>query len=73
MTNQILSIQIENLPLVGYLRLTQVLKIIPVCKATWWNGCKSGIYPKPYKLGPNITAWKVKDIIECAQSFPPAE
>ena len=46
----------------GFLRLPQVLKLIPVCRATWWNGCKSGRFPKPVKLGPRTTAWRVEDI-----------
>ena len=46
----------------GFLRLPQVLTLIPVCPATWWNGCKSGRFPKPVKLGPRTTAWRVEDI-----------
>nr|WP_244470515.1 AlpA family phage regulatory protein [Microvirga vignae] len=34
---------------------------IPVSKSTWWAG-KDGRYPKPVKLGPRITAWRVEDI-----------
>lgn len=47
---------------VGFLRLPQVLKLIPVCRATWWAGCKTGRFPKPVKLGPRTTAWKAEDI-----------
>lgn len=36
--------------------------LIPVCKTSWWNGVKSGRFPKPVKLGPRITAWKSEDI-----------
>ncbi|WP_421825920.1 helix-turn-helix transcriptional regulator [Larkinella sp.] len=46
----------------GFLRLEQVLQLIPVSKATWWNGCKSGRFPPPFKLAPRITAWKASDI-----------
>lgn len=46
----------------GFLRLEQVLQLIPVSKATWWNGCRSGQFPKPYKLAPRVTAWKTIDI-----------
>lgn len=53
----------------GFLRLPDVLKLIPVSKATWWNGCKSGRFPKPYKLTPRTTAWKVSDIQECMDNF----
>lgn len=53
----------------GFLRLEQVLQLIPVSKATWWNGCKSGLFPKPYKLAPRITAWKASDIQDCMNNF----
>lgn len=53
----------------GFVRLPEVLKLIPVCKATWWNGCRTGKFPKPYKLGMRTTAWKVKDIKACLQNF----
>ena len=35
---------------------------IPVSKSTWWAGVKSGRFPKPVKLGPRTTAWRVEDI-----------
>ena len=53
-----------NLPEVGYLRLSQILNIIPISKSAWWEGCRSGLYPKPVKLGPRTTTWRVEDIRE---------
>ena len=53
-----------NLPEVGYLRLSQILNIIPISKSAWWEGCRSGLYPKPVKLGPRTTAWREEDIRE---------
>lgn len=62
----------NDLPKAGFLRLPQILgdkkttppipPIIPVGKSTWWEGVKSGRYPKPVKLGPRTTAWRVEDI-----------
>lgn len=46
----------------GFLRLHQVLSLIPVGRSTWWAGVKDGRYPKPVKLGPRTTAWRVEDI-----------
>ena len=46
----------------GFLRLPQILKLIPVCRATWWEGCRTGRFPKPVKLGPRTTAWRAEDI-----------
>ncbi len=60
------------LPETGFLRLWNILgdtrsdpptpAIIPVSKSTWWAGVKSGQFPRPIKLGPRITAWRVEDI-----------
>ena len=52
----------NGLPSDGFVRLPQVLAVIPVSKSSWWAGCKSGRYPKPTKLGPRTTAWKVEDV-----------
>jgi prophage regulatory protein len=62
----------NRLPETGFLRLPQIIgdprstppipPIIPVKKTSWWAGVKSGRYPKPVKLGPRTTAWRVEDI-----------
>ncbi|MDO8887479.1 MAG: AlpA family phage regulatory protein [Hydrogenophaga sp.] len=52
----------ENLPETGFLRITQVLKFIPVGKSTWWQGVRDGRYPASVKLGPRTTVWKAADI-----------
>lgn len=52
----------QDLPAVGYVRLPQILKIFPVSKSAWWEGCRNGIFPKPVKLGRRTTAWRVEDI-----------
>jgi prophage regulatory protein len=54
-----------QLPATGFVRLPHILAPlgpIPVSKSTWWAGIKDGRYPKPVKLGPRITAWRVEDI-----------
>ena len=53
---------IANLPAVGYVRLPQILNIFSVSKSAWWEGCRSGVFPKPVKLGPRTSAWRVEDI-----------
>ena len=52
----------SQLPSSGFLRLPQVLALIPVSRSAWWAGCKSGRYPKPVKPGPRTTAWRASDI-----------
>ena len=45
-----------------FLRLKEVLEIIPVSKSTWWAGIKTGRFPKPVKLSDRVTVWKLQDI-----------
>lgn len=52
------------------LRLPQVLKIVPISKSAWWQGCKDGRYPKPIKLGPRTTVWKASDIVAFMRQLP---
>jgi len=53
---------VSNIYAKGFLRLPQVLELVPVSKSTWWAGCKTGRFPKPVKLGPRTTAWRAEDI-----------
>ena len=62
----------NQLPDTGFLRLPQIIgdpkanppipPLIPIKKTAWWEGCKSGRYPKPVKLSPRVTVWRVEDI-----------
>ena len=52
----------DNKTTIGFIRLPEVLKLIPVGKSTWWAGIKSGRFPSPVKLGPRVTAWRREDI-----------
>lgn len=54
--------QQNNLPETGFVRLPQILAVIPIGKSTWWAKVKTGEYPQSVKLGARTTAWKVEDI-----------
>jgi prophage regulatory protein len=51
-----------TLPAIGFVRLPTILGIYPVSRAQWWLMVRDGRAPKPVKLGPRITAWRVRDI-----------
>lgn len=73
----------HKLPSTGYIRLSHIVgnpkaeppipALIPVCKSTWWAGVKAGRYPKPVKLGPRVTAWRVEDILTLINSAAKGE
>ena len=51
-----------TIPETGFVRLPQVLAVIPVGKTCWWEGVKSGRFPKSVKLSPRCTAWEAEEI-----------
>jgi prophage regulatory protein len=57
------SMEVKEIPEVGFLRLAQVLELIPVGKTCWWEGVKSGRFPKPVKISPRCTAWRTDEIL----------
>ena len=51
-----------TIPETGFVRLAQVLTVIPLGKTCWAEGVKSGRFPKPVKLSARCVAWKAEDI-----------
>ena len=64
-----MSQQQSSIPTYGFLRLPQILEIFPVGKSSWWEGCRTGRYPKPVKLGPRTTVWRAEDIAALVERF----
>ena len=46
----------------GFLRVPQILKLIPIGRSTWWRWIADGKAPKGIKLGEKTTVWKAEDI-----------
>jgi predicted DNA-binding transcriptional regulator AlpA len=57
----------------SFLRLPQVLALIPVSRSAWWAGCKSGRFPKPVKIGPRTSAWRGSDILAVLEKITSGE
>ena len=51
------------------LRINQVLALVPIGRSSWWEGCRTGRYPKPIKLGPRTTVWRAEDIAAFIESL----
>jgi prophage regulatory protein len=71
--------RMNAIPETGFLRLTQILgdpkaepplpPIIPVKKSCWWDGVKTGRFPRPVKIGNGRgTFWRVSDIRKLIES-----
>jgi len=70
----------RTFPETGFLRLRDIVgdvkagipAIIPVSKSTWWQGCRTGRYPKPtHALGVRITCWRCEDIRALIEATAP--
>lgn len=52
------------LPEKGFVRLPQILAVIPIGKSSWWAGVREGKYPAPVRPSPfgRVTVWRVEAI-----------
>jgi predicted DNA-binding transcriptional regulator AlpA len=49
---------------IGFVGLAEILTVLPIGKASWWDGIKSGRFPKPAKSAAGGAAWRAEDIRE---------
>lgn len=54
------------------LRLPQVLALFPVSRSTWYEGVRSGTYPKAKPISKRSVAWHLSDILCLMQRHSPA-
>lgn len=54
----------DDLPDVALIQIRPLInfKVLPYSATTVWRRCKQGEFPKPIKVSPGITAWRVGDI-----------
>ena len=50
------------LPETGFVRLPQILSLIPIGRSAWWAGIREGKFPQGIKLGSKTTVWRAEDI-----------
>lgn len=51
-----------TLPETGFVRLPQILSLIPISRSAWWAGIREGKFPQGIKLGSKTTVWCAEDI-----------
>ncbi len=49
-------------PETGFVRLPQILSLIPISRSAWWAGIREGKFPQGIKLGSKTTVWRAEDI-----------
>lgn len=69
-----------TLPDTAFIRLVHIVgnakadppipALIPISKSTLWNWVKSGRFPRPVKLGPRVTAWRVSELRDLIDNLP---
>ena len=52
----------KSLPKEGLARLPEVLEAMGIGKTTWYQGIKSGKYPKQVRPSKGTVAWRVEEI-----------
>lgn len=51
-----------QIPQAGYIRQAGLLQVLPISPATLWRWTKANQFPKPVKLSPNVTAWRLIEV-----------
>ncbi len=59
----------DGLPHYGYVKLPQILAVIPLSRAGFLCKVSAGVYPRPYKISARAVAWKVEDIRALLATF----
>lgn len=55
--------ELQDIPTSGYLRQAQLIgRILPISGTTLWRWVGEGKFPKPIKLSPRVTVWRVEDV-----------
>jgi prophage regulatory protein len=53
----------------GFLRISQILRLIPIGKSTWWAWVACGKAPSPVKLGDKTTVWLASDVYNLINNY----
>lgn len=56
------SFESFSLPQEGFVRLSQVLQVIPISRSAWYNGVRDGKYPAPLALDARTKVYRVEDV-----------
>jgi len=65
-----MEISMQKITHSGFLPLSWIIgnaskgiqHLIPVSRATWYAGIKSGKFPKPIRLSEGVSVWRTSDI-----------
>jgi len=57
------------LPQEGFVRQAHLLSIVPLSAAELWRRVAAGTFPRPIKLSPMVSAWRVSDIRKFIAQF----
>lgn len=61
------------LPQEGFVRQPVLLNILGISRNTSWRRIEEGVYPRPIKISPRVSAWRVKDIRALISRFDESE
>lgn len=50
------------MPEEGFVRLPVVLNVLGISRTAFYDGIARGDYPRPVRLGPRVSVWRVEEI-----------
>lgn len=62
----------SNRKTVYLIRIGEVLRRVPMSRASFYAGIKAGIYPQPVRIGKRAVAWREPEIDGLIANFKPS-
>ena len=56
------SIEFDELPDSAFIRQDALMVVFPFSESQLWRMVRDGQFPRPVKMSPRVTAWKVRDV-----------
>jgi prophage regulatory protein len=53
----------------GFMRLPQVLSVLPISKTSWYEGIKSKRYPASFRISARAVGWRKSDIFALVEKL----
>ena len=60
---------VEKAESLAFMRLEEILKIIPISRSAWYRGVREGRFPRGCQLSDRTTGWRAAQIVELLEGM----
>ena len=53
----------------AYMRVPAIIQFFSIGQSTWWKWVQEGKAPRPIKIGPRTSVWRISEILALADKL----